>query len=165
MNEWKPITNAPLEKNIILFHKEHGTHIGYRRKGNLIDPYCEYQNSPNNRRYPTHWMPLPEPPKKEVDPTEDKVSEFTGPPPQKRIGIPQCGTCRWFVRNFSRESDHNKGICYCHPPTVVRFSGEDVYQKNPSVSLHHFCSHHKPAIYESIGTMNPPEMAKGDEQR
>ena len=63
MNEWKPIVNAPMEEDMLLFHKEHGINIGHRREANLLDPYCVYQNSPNTRRYPTLWMSLPASPK------------------------------------------------------------------------------------------------------
>ena len=62
-----------------------------------------------------------------------------------RIENPICETCRWFVRNFSRDSDHNKGVCYCNPPTVVEYSHVS-FQLNPKVDLHHFCSHHESAF-------------------
>ena len=124
MNKWKPITNAPMEENILLFHKDHGIHIGCRRKANVLDPYCIYQNIPNTRRYPTLWMPLPTPPEKEVIRPIDEdsirpITEGSGPPPQKMVENPNCGSCRWFVRNFSRDSDHNRGVCYCNPNQLL----------------------------------------------
>lgn len=64
--EWQPIETAPVGKTMILV-------IGITRddgKPYVSDPYCVWQPSPGKfTRWPhdffepTHWMPLPEPPK------------------------------------------------------------------------------------------------------
>ena len=75
MNNWQPIETAPLLIDILVFHKEHGINVGRKKEGILLDPlqtpfakfrfWVIYKNDmyDNTRSFPTHWMPLPEPPK------------------------------------------------------------------------------------------------------
>ena len=70
MSEWQPIETAPKHKQIICAHEDHR----WIRFGILYPelPSRWYYSTTNERNQfgsddpPTHWMPLPEPPKKET---------------------------------------------------------------------------------------------------
>ena len=62
MSEWQPIETAPKETTVLLVDKNDNLYVGYyiRRQSRWVSMPCEW------RIYPTHWMPLPAPPKEEL---------------------------------------------------------------------------------------------------
>lgn len=69
MSEWKPIESAPKDKSILLATKNSFVPIfcGIKRYGTLGEPqqneFAWRCDSSGRFANPTHWMPLPEPPK------------------------------------------------------------------------------------------------------
>ena len=64
--EWQPIETAPKDGTLIIVHTYTGntTIAWYYKETGLWphdEPYSE-DGEPCNVGYPTHWMPLPEPP-------------------------------------------------------------------------------------------------------
>ena len=61
MNKWKPIKSAPKNKKSVLLYGEGYTNVGH------YDSSPQLGNYPNWRWgltiEPTHWLPLPNPPK------------------------------------------------------------------------------------------------------
>ena len=81
--------------------------------------------------------------------TKDKAPESrdTGPPPQKRIENPTCGTCRWFEGEFGEDY----GYCFLMPPIVLDKPSCALAYERPGVWRENYCSHHQSAVYESTG--------------
>lgn len=70
MNKWKPIESAPKDgETVLAYHKNIGSHtVSYRlpvrgEPGNETDYRKQWRDSSGRYFNPTHWMPLPEPPK------------------------------------------------------------------------------------------------------
>jgi hypothetical protein len=69
MNEWQPIETAPKDTLLILYLKDEGVIIGEGWHTYDEPPYGEPSKDlywwveQRGRVHPTHWMPLPEPPK------------------------------------------------------------------------------------------------------
>jgi Protein of unknown function (DUF551) len=60
MGEWQPIETAPKRKRVILYYPPE---VRERAYASLSAMYAvDYPNRGEHRK-PTHWMPLPEPPK------------------------------------------------------------------------------------------------------
>jgi len=61
---WQPIETAPKDRTILIYDDEqYETHVGFWLPG-----VCEWVDEREcmTLYYPTHWMPLPSTPKKEV---------------------------------------------------------------------------------------------------
>lgn len=58
---WKPIESVPLGENVILYYPPKVT--GSYRQTMLPEMYRVDFAGSTPHRHPTHWMPLPEPPK------------------------------------------------------------------------------------------------------
>lgn len=60
MSEWKPIDTAPRNHGdaFVAFDPDVGVYIAERYMGKFV---CSWNRDPVS---PTHWMPLPNPPKK-----------------------------------------------------------------------------------------------------
>jgi hypothetical protein len=67
MSEWQPIETAPKDGTYIvlrLFHRLEGAAIGrWFDFGQVIHGVTGYWTANATQVEPTHWMPLPEPPK------------------------------------------------------------------------------------------------------
>ena len=61
MIEWKPIETAPMDTDVLLFEPDYSIFVGSNFSLDDGDSYWCACGGP--RRKPTHWMPLPEPPK------------------------------------------------------------------------------------------------------
>lgn len=63
MGDWQPIETAPRDGRKILGYDGGFTIVNWDNCFELweVEPTAEYEN--DLIRYPTHWMPLPEPPK------------------------------------------------------------------------------------------------------
>lgn len=62
-NEWQPMETAPKDGRYILtWSKGGGRSIMYRSL--YSDGWCEDHDGGEEKHFPTHWMPLPEPPEK-----------------------------------------------------------------------------------------------------
>ena len=61
MSEWLPIGLAPKDKPIMAFH------VAGKFSGLAIAEWCEYferwEDTGGFEIHPTHWMPLPDPPR------------------------------------------------------------------------------------------------------
>ena len=73
MSEWQPIETAPKDDTRILIYSDDGVDIGafniFWYPGIwLRDQTAEYDNDAAPINNPTHWMPLPDPPKGHSDP-------------------------------------------------------------------------------------------------
>jgi len=60
MSEWQPIETAPKDGQNVLVYNKYGIQIGC---WSVVQPEWCYQDTYLPMRQPTHWMPLPEPPK------------------------------------------------------------------------------------------------------
>ena len=58
---WKPIETAPMDTDVLLFEPDYSIFVGSNFSLDDGDSYWCACGGP--RRKPTHWMPLPEPPK------------------------------------------------------------------------------------------------------
>jgi len=64
MMEWQPINTAPLDTLVLLYLGDEGFAIGESWRTYDEQPYgLTWWVEERGRFYPTHWMPLPEPPK------------------------------------------------------------------------------------------------------
>lgn len=77
--EWLPIESAPKDGARVLLSNGHGAWMaeyrpiygsGYRPANPWFSVMLNHDHLPEAGRYgqPTHWMPLPEPPKEKVTP-------------------------------------------------------------------------------------------------
>lgn len=62
MHKWQPIDTAPPYGNLLLYDPNEGIWIGYRDQQGWMDRQAEF------RLAPTHWMPLPSPPRPTTTP-------------------------------------------------------------------------------------------------
>ena len=61
LNKWQPIETAPSNKAVLLHQPDpSGSHSGWIFIG--INRKDRWYQLPSRECYPTHWMPLPEPP-------------------------------------------------------------------------------------------------------
>jgi hypothetical protein len=66
MTEWQPIDTAPRDTQILLFVPPSGVYIGEGWTDHTRDEKPAYfYDLEVGEIQPTHWMPLPAPPKKE----------------------------------------------------------------------------------------------------
>lgn len=71
MSEWQPIETAPKDKTILIFHHDYNKWRGQIRIGYSHGDYNGHKDVITEdgqcgwpiRPLPTHWMPLPTPPK------------------------------------------------------------------------------------------------------
>lgn len=76
MSRWMPISTAPKDGSYVLLANESGVWVGhyinrfmsgFRPKNPWLSMLLNHRHMPGDAsRAPTHWMPLPEPPKGET---------------------------------------------------------------------------------------------------
>jgi hypothetical protein len=69
MSEWQPIETAPTDRRTMFVARAFGVKVSsVSMYPYTTDPYCVWRDGDGFARWPhpfppTHWMPLPEPPK------------------------------------------------------------------------------------------------------
>jgi len=107
MSEWQPIETVKCDVDVLLLDA---------RSGNHWSDSVDYWGSPPAKA--THWMPLPEPPKRTMKYTVERPKPMPEHPKMGQVyWVVSLGSPRWasrveWINDVVERRHFNRGLCY-----------------------------------------------------
>lgn len=105
MSEWRPIETAPKGK-VLIFCEDGKTHVASYNGSDNNKIWTSDSEYFNVKKYPTHWMPLPQPPQQTED-IANKIAKI----PELLHALAEIACME---HSQTCNTSHYKERCCCH---------------------------------------------------